>query len=173
MRHSRSSACEIRVRRARAAGFTLIEIMVVVVIIGLLAAAIVPEVVGHVEEARVARAKEDIRSLGTALTMYRIDNFQYPTTDEGLRALVERPADPAVKHWREGGYIAEGSLKDPWGNDYQYVYPGTHGRAYDVFTYGPDGPSGADSADGSSIIGNWNLDASASARTGESNVAGR
>jgi general secretion pathway protein G len=173
MRHSCTSAFQTRARRVSAAGFTLIEIMVVVVIIGLLAAAIVPEVVGHVEEARVARAKEDIRSLGTALTMYRIDNFQYPTTDEGLRALVEQPADPAVKHWRPGGYIEQGSLKDPWGNDYQYVYPGTHGGAYDLFSYGPNGPSGADSADGSSMIGNWNLDASATSGASDSAGAGR
>jgi general secretion pathway protein G len=173
MLHSRSSNCRLRARLGFHAGFTLIEIMVVVVIIGLLAAAIVPEVVGHVEEARVARAKEDIRSLGTALTMYRIDNFQYPTTDEGLRALIEQPADPAIKHWRPGGYIAEGSLKDPWGNDYQYVYPGTHGRAYDLFSYGPNGPSGADSADGSSIIGNWNLDASGTSGASDSAGAGR
>lgn len=166
MRHISSSALTRGTRRARAAGFTLIEIMVVVVIIGLLAAAIVPEVVGHVEEARVAKAKEDIQALGTALTMYHIDNFQFPTTDEGLKALVERPADPAVKHWREGGYIAQGSLKDPWGNDYQYVFPGTHGHAYDLFSYGPKGPNDADAGDSSSMIGNWNVDESATAGTG-------
>jgi general secretion pathway protein G len=162
MRYFRSSAPQAPARRPRDAGFTLIEIMVVVVIIGLLAAAIVPGVVGHVEEARLVRAKEDLRALGTALTMYRIDNFQYPTTDEGLKALVVRPADPAVKHWRPGGYIAAGSLKDPWGNDYQYIYPGTHGQPYDLFSYGPNGPSSAGSGEGSTVIGNWNLDASAS-----------
>ncbi|MGH8148537.1 MAG: type II secretion system major pseudopilin GspG [Steroidobacteraceae bacterium] len=166
MRHICSAAPTRGTRRTRAAGFTLIEIMVVVVIIGLLAAAIVPEVVGHVEEARVAKAKEDIQSLGTALTMYRIDNFQFPTTDEGLKALVERPADSAVKHWRDGGYIAQGSLKDPWGNDYQYVYPGTHGHAYDLFSYGPNGPNDADAGDSSSMIGNWNVDESATADAG-------
>lgn len=170
MRAFRSSARASRMRRAPAAGFTLIEIMVVVVIIGLLAAAIVPEVVGHVEQARVVKAKEDIRSLDTALTMYRLDNYQYPTTDQGLRALVKRPNDPSVKHWRPGGYIAQGSLKDPWGNDYQYIYPGTHGQAYDLFSYGPNGPSGAESGD-SSIIGNWNIDGSAPTGTSDSSRA--
>lgn len=143
-------------RPARSAGFTLIEIMVVVVIIGLLAAMIVPSVVGHVEEARVTRAHQDIQALGTALTMYRIDNFKYPTTDQGLKALIERPADPTIKNWREGGYISQGSIKDPWGNDYQYVYPGTHGREYDLYSLGANGEEGSE--DSSTVIGNWNLD---------------
>jgi general secretion pathway protein G len=141
---------------ARPAGFTLIEIMVVVVIIGLLAAMIVPSVVGHVEQARVTRAHQDIQALGTALTMYRIDNFRYPTTDQGLKALVERPADPSIKNWRDGGYLGQGSLKDPWGNDYQYVYPGTHGREYDLYSLGANGEEGG--TDSNSVIGNWNLD---------------
>ena len=142
--------------RRRASGFTLIEIMVVVVIIGLLAAVIVPEVVSKVEQARVAKARQDIQALTTALTMYRIDNFKYPTTDQGLQALVQQPADPNIKNWKPGGYISQGSLKDPWGNDYQYVYPGTHGREFDLFSYGPNGQEGG--GDSSSIIGNWNLD---------------
>ncbi len=152
-------------RPAHSAGFTLIEIMVVVVIIGLLAAMIVPNVVGHVEQARVTRARQDIQALGTALTMYRIDNFKYPTTDQGLKALIERPSDPTIKNWREGGYVQQGSLKDPWGNDYQYVYPGTHGQQYDLYTLGPNGEEG--STDSSSVIGNWNLDSNGStANTG-------
>jgi general secretion pathway protein G len=142
-------------RPAGSAGFTLIEIMVVVVIIGLLAAMIVPTVVGHVEQARVTRARQDIQALGTALTMYRIDNFKYPTTDQGLKALIERPSDPSIKNWREGGYIGQGGIKDPWGNDYQYVYPGSHGKEYDLFSMGADGQPGGEGNDAD--IGNWNI----------------
>lgn len=141
----------------RARGFTLIEIMVVVIIIGLLAAVIVPSVVGKVGEARVAKAHQDIQALSTALTMFRLDNFKYPTSDQGLKALVQQPADPTIRNWRKGGYIQDGSLKDPWGNDYQYVYPGTHGHEYDLYSYGADGQEGGEDEDAD--IGNWNLDA--------------
>jgi general secretion pathway protein G len=141
---------------ARSRGFTLIEIMVVVIIIGLLAAVIVPSVVGKVGEARVAKAKQDVQAIGTALTMYRLDNFKYPTSDQGLKALIQQPADPTIRNWRKGGYIQDGSLKDPWGNDYQYVYPGTHGREYDLFSYGADGQEGGTDEDAD--VGNWNLD---------------
>lgn len=172
MRQPQSSASKCVGRPVRAAGFTLIEIMVVVVIIGLLAAAIVPGVVGRVEEARVARAKEDIQALTTALTMFHIDNFQYPTTDQGLKALVERPSDPSIKHWRPGGYVQQGSLKDPWGNDYQYVYPGTHGREYDLFSYGSNGENADEGGDSTTIIGNWNLDSSGTSGAGQSSGGG-
>jgi general secretion pathway protein G len=134
-------------RQAR--GFTLIEIMVVVIIIGLLAAVIVPQVVSKVDEARVAKAKEDIQSLETGLTEYRLDNSTYPTTDEGLDALVKQPNDPSVTHWH-GPYVQRLS-KDPWGRPYQYAYPGTHGLPYDLYTLGPDGQPGDKN------IGNWNL----------------
>jgi general secretion pathway protein G len=142
----------------RERGFTLVEIMVVVIIIGLLAAVIVPNILGQVGTARIAKAHDDIRAIGTALTMYRLDNFKYPTTDQGLKALVQQPADPSVTHWRQGGYIQDGSLKDPWGNDYQYVYPGTHGKEYDLFSYGADGQEGGEGEDAD--IGNWELDSS-------------
>jgi len=151
-------------------GFTLIEIMVVVVIIGLLAAMIVPSVVGHVEQARVTRAHQDIQALGTALTMYRIDNFKYPTTDQGLKALIERPADPTIKNWRDGGYIQQGSLKDPWGNDYQYIYPGTHGHEYDLYSLGANGEEGG--TDSATVIGNWNLDSNGSSSSGGNGAPG-
>jgi general secretion pathway protein G len=142
--------------RGRAAehGFTLIEIMVVVIIIGLLAAVIVPQVIDKVDQARVTKAKADIQSIETALTMYRLDNSKYPTTDQGLQALVTQPTDPSIRHWRVGGYIQRVS-KDPWGADYQYVFPGTHGKEYDLFTLGADGQPGGDGVNAD--IGNWNI----------------
>jgi general secretion pathway protein G len=136
-------------------GFTLIEIMVVVVIIGLLAAIIVPQVIDRVDEARVAKAKQDIQGLETALTMYRLDNSKYPSTDQGLKALSLQPTDPSIHHWRPGGYIQHIS-KDPWGTDYQYVYPGTHGRDYDLFSLGADSQPGGEGINAD--IGNWNND---------------
>ncbi|HEY3785911.1 MAG TPA: type II secretion system major pseudopilin GspG [Steroidobacteraceae bacterium] len=141
--------------RARwASGFTLIEIMVVVIIIGLLAAVIVPQVVNKVDEARVAKAKQDIQSLETALTMFRLDNSKYPTTDQGLASLMKQPTDPSIRHWRQGGYLQRLS-KDPWGNDYQYVFPGTHGKEYDLYTLGADAQPGGDGVNAD--IGNWNI----------------
>jgi general secretion pathway protein G len=135
-------------------GFTLIEIMVVVVIIGLLAAVVTQQLMGNVDSARVSKAKQDIRQLETALTLYKLDNFRYPTTEQGLAALVQKPADPAVTHWKEGGYIKRVS-KDPWGRDYLYESPGTHGDL-DLYTLGADGQPGGEKSDAD--IGNWNLD---------------
>lgn len=141
--------------RQAARGFTLIEIMVVVVIIGLLAAFILPKVFGNVEKAQVAKVKGDIQALETALTMYKLDNFKYPSTDLGLTALVQRPNDPTVRNWREGGYLQRVS-KDPWGNPYQYVYPGTHGQEYDLYSFGADGQEGGEGENAD--IGNWNIE---------------
>jgi general secretion pathway protein G len=149
---SRQRTLEGGVPRAR--GFTLIEIMVVVIIIGLLAAVIVPQVMSRVDEARVTKAKQDIKSLETALTMFRLDNSKYPTTEQGLAALVTQPTDPSIRHWRPGGYLARVS-KDPWGNDYQYVYPGTHGQEFDLFSFGADGVPGGEGINAD--IGNWNI----------------
>lgn len=146
-----------RARRRRSAGtggFTLIEIMVVVVILGLLAAIIVPTVLSKVDDARVAKAKQDIQSLETALTMFYMDNSKYPTTEQGLKALTQQPTDPTIHNWKPGGYIERVS-KDPWGNDYQYAFPGTHGKAYDLYTLGADGQPGGDGINAD--IGNWNL----------------
>ncbi|MEN9706286.1 MAG: hypothetical protein RLZZ393_2165 [Pseudomonadota bacterium] len=138
-------------RRTR--GFTLIEIMVVVIIIGLLAAVVVPQFLGRVDDARVAKAKQDIQAMETALTLFKLDNFKYPGTDLGLVALATRPTDPSIRNWRAGGYLKKVS-KDPWGNDYQYAYPGTHGE-YDLYSLGADGQPGGEGADAD--IGNWNI----------------
>jgi general secretion pathway protein G len=140
--------------RRRARGFTLIEIMVVVLIIGLLAAVIVPTVISKVDDARVAKAKQDVQSLEAALAMYYLDNSKYPTSEQGLRALVQQPTDPSIKHWKPGGYLERVS-KDPWGNDYQYVLPGTHGKQYDLYSLGADSQPGGDGINAD--IGNWNL----------------
>ena len=141
--------------RQAARGFTLIEIMVVVVIIGLLAAFILPNVFSNVERAQMSKVKGDIQGLETALTMYKLDNYKYPSTDLGLNALVQRPNDPSVRNWREGGYLRRIS-KDPWGNPYQYVFPGTHGQEYDLYSLGADSQEGGEGKNAD--IGNWNLD---------------
>jgi general secretion pathway protein G len=140
--------------RARQRGFTLIEIMVVVVIIGLLAAVVTQQLMGNVDDARASKARQDIQALETALTLYKLDNFRYPTTEQGLAALVTRPADPAVTHWKEGGYVKRVS-KDPWGREYIYESPGTHGE-FDLYSLGADGEPGGEKADAD--IGNWNLE---------------
>lgn len=135
-------------------GFTLIEIMVVVIIIGLLAAVVVPQFMSRVDDARVAKARQDIQALETALTMFKLDNFVYPTQEMGLQALVSKPNDPTIKNWRPGGYLKR-LTKDPWGNDYQYQIPGTHGE-YDLSSLGADGQPGGTGLNAD--IGNWNLD---------------
>ena len=145
-----------RARRAAPRGFTLIEIMVVVVIIGLLAAVVVPQFLSKVDDARVSKAKQDIQALETALTMYKLDNYTYPTTEMGLKALVQKPDPQVAKNWRPGGYLQHLN-KDPWKNDYQYVNPGTHGAGeYDLYSLGADGQVGGE--DYKADIGNWNLD---------------
>jgi len=139
---------------ARARGFTLIEIMVVVVILGILAALVVPKLIGRVDESRISAARLDIGNLKSALTMYKLDNQRYPTTEQGLQSLVTKPTTgPDPKGWRAGGYV-EKLPNDPWKNPYQYLSPGTHGPI-DIFSYGADGqPGGAgDDAD----IGSWDL----------------
>lgn len=132
-------------------GFTLIEIMVVVVILGILAAVVAPRIFDRPDEARIVKAKQDIRVIENALNLYRLDNFNFPQTDIGLQALVEKPAD--APNWKEGGYL-DRLPKDPWDHDYQYLSPGTHG-VIDVFSYGRDGASGGEGADAD--IGNWDL----------------
>lgn len=135
-------------------GFTLIEVMVVIVILGVLAALIVPKVMGRTDEARVTAAKQDISSLVQALKLYRLDNLRYPTTEQGLQALVKKPtAAPLPPNWKGNGYI-EKLPKDPWGNPYQYLQPGLHGEI-DVMSLGADGAVGGEGYDAD--IGNWDL----------------
>ena len=141
---------------SRSAGFTLIEIMVVVVILGLLAAIVAPNVIRRIDDAQLAKARQDIRSFETALNLFRMDNFKYPTTEQGLQALVAQPNDPTIRNWKPGGYVSGGLRKDPWGNDYQYVNPGAHGLEYDLFTLGADGQEGGEGVNAD--IGNWNMD---------------
>lgn len=129
-------------------GFTLIEIMVVVVIIGLLAAFVVPRVMGQADKARVVKAQGDIQRIDTALAMYRLDTARYPTTEQGLKALVSKPDN--VRNWREGGYLSKASL-DPWGLPYEYRAPGAQGADYDLFSRGPDGEAGTAETDADNI----------------------
>jgi len=139
-------------RRKPAPGFSLIELMVVVVILSILAVVIVPRVIDRPDQARVSRAQSDIAALDAALALYRLDNQGYPTTEQGLMALVERPTRaPQPRNWAEGGYIAR-IPSDPWGNDYQYLIPGVHGD-YDLFSFGADGRPGGTGVN--AVIGNW------------------
>ena len=135
-------------------GFTLLEIIVVVTIIAILAAYIAPKVVGRVGDARISKAKFDIQTLDGAMELYKLDNFTYPSTDQGLDALVSKPAGSELKHWRRGGYIKRLN-KDPWGNDYQYQQPGANGE-FDIYSLGADSAAGG--TDEAADIGNWNLD---------------
>ncbi|WP_019627497.1 type II secretion system major pseudopilin GspG [Thioalkalivibrio sp. AKL10] len=149
------SACLARTGFRGARGFTLIEIMVVVVILGILAAIVVPRVMDRPDDARITKVKQDIRTLESALNLYRLDNFRYPTTDQGLDALVERPrSGPEAPQYRQGGYM-DRLPSDPWGNPYQYLNPGRHGD-FDVFSYGANGRRGGEGIEGE--IGNWNMD---------------
>jgi general secretion pathway protein G len=138
-----------------ASGFTLIEVMVVIVILGILAAIVVPRIMERPDEARIIKAKQDIRVLQSALDLYRLDNFRYPTTDQGLESLVQKPSiPPEPPHWKEGGYV-DRLPKDPWGQLYQYLSPGQKGPV-DIFSLGADGQVGGEAKDAD--IGNWNLD---------------
>ncbi len=135
-------------------GFTLIEIMVVVVILGILAALVVPQVMSRPDQAKVTVAKGDIKAIGAALDMYKLDNFSYPSTQQGLNALVEKPSgSPQPKNWNRDGYLKR-VPKDPWGNDYQYLSPGTQGQ-FDLYSLGADGKQGG--TDLNADIGNWDL----------------
>lgn len=135
-------------------GFTLLEVMVVVVILGILAALVVPKIISRPDEARVIAAKQDIASLMQALKLYRLDNLRYPSTEQGLQALSAPPTTaPLPPNWKAGGYV-ERLPKDPWGNPYQYLSPGVHGEV-DIFSFGADGAPGGEGNDAD--IGSWML----------------
>ena len=138
-------------------GFTLIELMVVIVILGILAAIIAPKLVGRTDEARITKARVDITNLETALKLYKLDNGVYPTTEQGLQALVEAPeTGTAPRNWREGGYLEKNRVpKDPWGNDFVYLSPGVNGD-FDLSSYGADGLAGGEGINAD--VNNWEID---------------
>jgi general secretion pathway protein G len=142
--------------RRRERGFTIIEVMVVVVIIGILAAIIVPKIMSRPEEARLVKVKQDILAIQAALDLYKLDNSIYPTTEQGLKALVEKPTIPPIpRGWKSDGYLHEVPV-DPWGAPYQYLNTGEKLR---IFSYGPSG------AEGQSEIGNWNVNEATKSHT--------
>lgn len=140
----------------RQSGFTLIEIMVVVVILGILAAVVVPRIMDRPDEARAIKAKQDIRVLESALNLYKLDNFTYPNTQQGLDALVNKPTggDAEPRNYKPGGYIKT-LPRDPWGNPYQYLQPGVKSGDFDLFSLGADNRPGGEGA--AADIGNWDL----------------
>lgn len=128
---------------SRSRGFTLIEIMVVMVILGLLVAIVAPNIMGRSDEAKVTIAKTQLKNIQSALDLYRLDNSQYPSTQQGLEALVSKPSgSPEPKNWNPEGYM-KNVPEDPWGNEFQYVSPGTEGP-YDLYSYGSDGQEGGE-----------------------------
>ena len=138
-------------------GFTLIEIMVVIIIMGILASYVAVKLTGQTEEARRTQAVVQIEALETALELYKLDNGSYPSTEQGLQALVEAPTTGLLpRKWRKGGYLKKGKVpKDPWKNDYIYISPGLHGD-YDLMSYGDDGEQGGEGKDAD--VNNWELE---------------
>lgn len=146
--------CHARGSRCHARGFTLIEILVVIVILGVLAALIVPNVIQRPDEARVTVAKSDVAAIMQALKLYRLDNQRYPTAEQGLAALVVKPEVPPVPpNWKSGGYL-EKLPKDPWGRPYVYINPGVRGEI-EIMSFGADGQAGGGGVDAD--IGSWDL----------------
>ena len=142
------------VKRAPQAGFTLLEVMVVIVILGVLASLVVPNLLGNKERADQQKVVSDLTALENSLDMYKLDNGQYPSTQQGLQALVSKPdGEPQPRRYRENGYIKR-LPTDPWGNEYQYLSPGEHGQV-DIYSLGADGIEGGE---GNGVdIGNWNM----------------
>jgi len=150
----------LRLKRIRpgAAGFTLLEILVVVVILGILAGLIVPRIMSRPEEAKQVMARMQIESLESALKLFKLDNGFYPDTEQGLEALVAKPGTGRVpQRWREGGYLEKGRVpKDPWGGEFIFISPGIHNREFDILSLGGDGEEGGTGPDAD--IGNWGPD---------------
>lgn len=141
----------MKLNKNKQQGFTLLEIMVVIVILGILASMVLPSLFGNKEKAERQKVVSDITTLSSAMDMYRLDNSRYPTTDQGLEALVSKPdADPVPRDYREEGYINRVPT-DPWGNEYLLLSPGENGK-YDLFSPGLDGEEGTEDD-----IGNWNM----------------
>ena len=138
-------------------GFTLIEIMVVIIILGILAVYIGPKIMGRPGQAKQVKARVDISALDSALKLYKLDNGSYPATEQGLQALVEKPeTGNAPKKWKEGGYLDKGKVpKDPWGNEFVYLSPGVHGD-FDIISYGRDGVPGGEGED--KDINSWEIE---------------
>ena len=144
-------------KRLNERGFTLIELMVVIVILGILAGLIIPRIMGRPDEARRAKARIQMEAIETSLKLYKLDNGNYPTTEQGLQALVEAPTIGTLpKNWRQGGYLERNKVpKDPWDNDYVYLCPGVHGE-FDLSSYGADGQPGGE--DKNKDINSWESD---------------
>ena len=139
-------------KRRNNAGFSLVEILVVLVIMGLLISVVAPTVLNRADEARIQKAQADFKAIETALKIYRLDNFVYPTTEQGLEALVEASSlDPEPRNFKEGGYLEELPI-DPWGRPYLYLSPGEH-KNVDIYSLGADGLSGGDGQNAD--VGNW------------------
>ena len=148
------NAVQGRIFQCKARGFTLIEIMVVVVIMGILASLVVPKLISRTGESRVAAARVDISTVMQSLKLYKLDNQRYPTTEQGLQSLITKPtAGPAANGWKSGGYLDK-LPKDPWGSPYQYLSPGIKGEI-DVFSLGADGQPGGSGDDAD--IGSWDI----------------
>jgi len=141
-------------------GFTLIELMVVVIILGILAGLVIPRIVGKPEEARRVKARIQIQNFKKALQLFYLDNGFYPTTEQGLKALIEKPTAGRVpRKYRDGGYLEGHKIpQDPWGNPYVYISPGTHDKSFDIFSLGSDGEEGGEGNDAD--IESWNLEES-------------
>lgn len=137
-------------------GFTLLEIIVVVFILSILAAIVAPKIIGRTDDARITEAKVQIKNFETALKLFKIDNGFYPDTQQGLEALIEKPASGQIpKKYREGGYLEQKKIPlDPWGNSYMYVSPGVHGD-FDIISYGADAKEGGEGKNAD--IKNWDL----------------
>lgn len=148
---------KLKQKKNRQAGFTLIELMVVIIILGVLAGLIIPRIMGRPDEARQAKARIQMEAMESALKLYKLDNGSYPTTEQGLRALVEAPTIGNVpKNWRQGGYLEKGKVpKDPWGNDFIYVSPGSHGD-FDLTCLGADAEPGGEGVN--KDINNWEVE---------------
>lgn len=136
-------------------GFTLLEILIVITILGILASLVAVKIMDRPGEARTTKAELDIKSLENALKLFRLDNGFYPSTDQGLRALIEKPTIGRIpQHWRKGGYLETQSVpKDPWGNEYLYLCPGVRNRDFDLWSYGADGVAGGEGED--QDVTNW------------------